>query len=269
MSDPYAQPPRPAEEPPSQAFQPMSYDLAPEFTPPPASPPPTPPPTPPSPQSYQPSYSPAPPVYSAPPAGFSPVPPLVPPPAPPPRKRRGLAIGLTVIAAVAVLCGVLSCVFAFPLVSESGARISAPSQLPGGLTKDTSASMQTSLDELERQFKADVGGTEAVSGFYNDGEGHQVLIVAATGLIFFPDSVISDAFKNARDDDFKIDELSEQSPGKLGGTVKCGTGKSNDVDMTACMWADHGCAGAIFFLERDIPESVNLFIQIREAVQTR
>jgi hypothetical protein len=259
----------------------MSYDLAPEFTPsqspssspPPAnppysppssSPPPANPPYSPPPQSHPPAYSPAP-AYSAPPGGFSPAS----PPPPPPRKRRGLAIGLTVIAAVAVLCGVLSCVFGYPLMSEYGAKISAPSQLPGGLTKDASTSMQASLDALERQFKADVGGTDSVSGFYNDSEGHQVLMVAATGLILFPDNEVTKAFKDTRDGDFKVDELSEQSPGKLGGTVKCGTGKSDDVNMTACMWADHGCAGAVFFLERDIPESVDLFIQIREAVETR
>ena len=265
MSDPYAQPPRPADEPPSQPFQPMSYDLAPEFTPSPPQPPPANPPYVPPP-----AYSPAP-AYSAPPGGFSPAPPQPPasPAPPPPRKRRGLAIGLTVIAAVAVLCGVLSCVFGYPLMSEYGAKVSAPSQLPGGLTKDTSSSMQSSLDALERQFKSDVGGTDSVSGFYNDSEGHQVLMVAATGLIIFPDNEVTKAFKDTRDGDFQIDELSEQSAGKLGGTVKCGTGKSDDVHMTACMWADHGCAGAVFFLERDIPESVDLFIRIREAVETR
>jgi hypothetical protein len=200
------------------------------------------------------------------PGGFAPGPAPV---APAPRKRRGLAITLSVLGGVLVLCGVLSCVFAYPVISESGATVSAPSSLPGGLTKDTTDSMRQTVDALESQLKSDVGADQAVAGVYNDSEGHQVLMVAATGLILFPDTEVDDAFKNARDDAFEIGDIADHDPGKLGGTVKCGTGKISDVDMTACIWADHGCAGAVFFLERGLADSVDLFIQIREAVQTR
>ena len=287
MSDPYAQPPRPADEPPSQPFQPMSYDLAPEFStpsnpaPPPAYPPASGAPYAAPPQPYQQGYQA--PGYAAPQPGSGvPGGPVVPPPGsvgPPPvgfpaapaaprRKGRGLTIALSIVGAVVVLCGVLSCVFAYPIISESGATVSAPNELPGGLTKDTSTSMQQNLDELTRQFKSDFSADQAVAGFYNDSEGHQVLLVAATGLILFPDTEVDDAFKDA-DSDFNVTNVASHDAGKLGGTVKCGSGTISDVNMTACIWADHGSAGAGFFLEREVSESIELFLQIREAVEKR
>ncbi len=178
---------------------------------------------------------------------------------------------LGILGALVLVCGVLSCVFGYPIISESGAKISAPATLPGGLTKDDSAENQTTVDQLERDLKSDVGASDAVAAFYKDGQDDTkpVLMVAATTLILFPSSEIDDAFKGIQESDLQISNIATYSAGKLGGYVKCGSGTTSGVDIAACVWTDHGSAGIAFFFKRPIAEAAKLFVQIREAVETR
>jgi hypothetical protein len=213
----------------------------------------------------QPGY--APPSYDS---GFPSGPPLV-PPAPVKKKRRGLKITLGILGALALVCGVLSCVIGYPIVKESGAKISAPNTLPGGLTKDDSEENQTTVDQLESDLKSDVGATDAVAAFYKDAQDDTkpVLMVAATTLILFPSSEIDDAFKGIQESDLKIGNITTYPAGKLGGHVKCGSGTTSDVAIAACVWTDHGSAGIAFFFKRPVAEAATLFVKIREAVETR
>jgi hypothetical protein len=209
----------------------------------------------------------APPSYDS---GFPAGPPLV-PPTPVKKKRRGLKITLGILGALALVCGVLSCVIGYPIVKESGAKIAAPDTLPGGLTKDDSSENQTTVDQLESDLKSDVGATDAVAAFYKDGQDDTkpVLMVAATTLILFPSSEIDDAFKGIQESDLKIGGITTYPAGNLGGYVKCGSGTTSDVAIAACVWTDHGSAGIAFFFKRPVAESASLFVKIREAVETR
>src|SRR5690348_13427309 len=179
------------------------------------------------------------PSYSPPPydSGFPPGPPIV-PPAPVKKKRTGLKVTLGILGALVVVCGVLCGVFGYPILSESGAKITAPATLPGGLTKDDSQENQTTDDELERDLKSDVGATDAVAGFYKDAQDDTkpVLMVAATTLILFPSSEIDDAFKGIQQSDLQISNITKYPAGKLGGYVKCGTGTTSGVNIVACVW---------------------------------
>ena len=280
-------PPRPSDdEPHSQPFQPQSYDLAPEFgtqqAPSGGSYPQQPGPYGP-PQSYaqpqQPYAQPQQPVYqdpyqaSAPP--FQPSAPPFPgpgpafPPPPPPRRGKGLKITLGILAALFLVCAVGCGVFLYPIIAANGTTVTAPETLPGGLKKQTSEEMQTIVDQMERDLRNDVGDVDQVAaGIYSSGDPQKlVVLVAATSTVVFPDDELDDAFKG-----FNSGSLGGQTSypaGDLGGTVKCATGTEDDLPMTLCAWADHGSVGIGVFINRELKEASDLFLQIRPAVESR
>jgi hypothetical protein len=321
VSDPYAQQPRPSDEPPSQPFQPMSYDLSPEYSTPPQQPPQPPPyypagPDPyaqqpyadqppypgapasgapypgqpasgvpyPEPSSYgapaygppaQPGYDPnfgPPPAYGAPPGypGAPGMPGLAPPP-PPKKKRTGLKVTLGIVAAVIVVCGIASCAIGYPILSQQGATVSAPQELPGNLVKDADDEMQSTIDGLEKQLKSDLNADQVAAAFYKDTQDdtRPVLLVAATTLILQPEKELNSAFKGINSSDLQISNITKYDAGKLGGYLKCGGGKTSDIDVAACVWTDHGSAGIAFFFKRTVDDSAALFRQIRETVEKR
>ncbi len=285
-------PPRPSDdEPRSQPFQPQSYDLAPEFgtqqtpsdgsyqqQPGPYGPP----------QSYpaqqqpyqQPGYQ-DPYQASAPPyqppyqqQPFQPpVPgPAFPPPPPPARRGRGLKITLGVLGALFLVCAVISCVFLYPVISASGTTVTAPATLPGGLNKETSEQMQTIVDQMEADLRNNVGDVDHVAaGIYSDGDPQKpVVLVAATSTILFPDDEIEDAFKGFyATAGGGVGGRTSYPAGDLGGTVKCATGNEDELAMTLCVWADHGSVGIAVFVGRELQEAADLFLQIRQAVESR
>lgn len=284
-------PPRPSDdEPRSQPFQPQSYDLAPEFgtqqtptdgsyqqQPGPYGPPqsyqgqqpafqdPYQPSAPPYQQAYQPSYQQ--PAYPGPGPAYPPPPPPV-----PPRKGKGLKITLGIVGALFLVCGVLSCVFLYPVISASGTAVTAPETLPGGLTKETSAEMQTIVDEMERDLRNDVGDVDQVAaGIYSDGDVQKlVVLVAATSTVLFPDDEVKDAFSGFNTTGgANLGGQTSYPAGDLGGTVKCASGTEDDLPMTLCAWADHGSVGIAIFIGRELKESADLFLQIRPVVETR
>ena len=139
-------------------------------------------------QSYQqPAYQPQ---FPGPGPAYTPA------PVTPPRKGKGLKITLGVLAAVFLVCAVISCVFLYPVFSASGTDVTAPATLPGGLTKQTSDQMQTIVDQMERDLRNDVGDVDQVAaGIYSNGDSQKlVVLVAATSTVLFPDDEIEDAF---------------------------------------------------------------------------
>lgn len=266
-------PPRPSDdEPRSQPFQPQSYDLAPEYgtqqapsagsyqqQPGPYGPP----------QSYpsyqQPAYQ-DPYQASAPPYQQ----PFTPPVPPPPRRGKGLKITLGILGALFLVCGVLSCVFLYPVISASSTAVSAPETLPGGLTKETSDDMQKIVDQMERDLRNDVGNVDQVAaGIYSAGDPTKlVVLVAATSTVLFPDTEVEDAFKGFNSAGGGVSGKTSYPAGTLGGTVKCGTGTEDNLPMTLCAWSDHGSVGIAIFINRELKDSADLFTQIRAAVET-
>lgn len=194
------------DEPRSEPFRPMSYDLAPEYgTPPPVNAPgpygqqPPPPPQPygqppvsaqpygqppvsaqpygQPPVSAQPTSPYGQPAYQQPgPAYPQPTPVYQPPvpgpgfaPPPPPKKGKGLKITLGVVGGVFLVCAVIACVAFYPIYRDAGAHVSAPPTLPGGLTKQTSDEADALKSSMETDLKGSIDSIEEVeTGVYSD-----------------------------------------------------------------------------------------------------
>ncbi|MET7402241.1 hypothetical protein ABZS66_53050 [Dactylosporangium sp. NPDC005572] len=272
-------PPSPQDdEPRSQPFQPMSYDLAPEFgtpQPPPADapvygPPPgyqQPPPPAPAypPAAYQPYAPPPGPVYAAPV-------PVVPPA--PPKKGHALKVTLSIVSGIFLICAIAACVFLWPIVAEGGATVTTPASLPGGLQKQESAEMEQLVASMEADLRNDLDTVDqVVAGIYSDADPQNVVvIVAAAATIISPGSELDNAFKgftSGAGNSVSMGSPTEYDAGKWGGTLKCATGQSSSIDMTLCAWADHGTLGIGVFINRSASESAALFRDIRDVVQSR
>jgi hypothetical protein len=315
-------PQNPDDEPRSEPFRPMSYDLAPEYgTPPPVNnpgpypaqqPPPqhqqqppvsAPPGYPTSGQPYgqptyqQPAYQPQqpppppayqqpqqqPPVYQQPMPGYQQQPPVPGfPPPPPPKKRKGLKITLSVIGGVFLVCAVIACVALYPIYRDSGAHVSAPPTLPGGLTKQDSETADTLKSGLESDLRGNIDNIDEIeTGVYgakgDDDPTHVVILVAATGTFFSPGSEVDSAFKGFSSSGglSTLSEPKDYPAGSLGGTAKCGSSQYNlgagatKLTVSMCVWADHGSIGMVMFMGQDLSAVTGNLIPIREAVQTR
>jgi hypothetical protein len=57
--------------------------------------------------------------------------------------------------------------------------------------------------------------------------------------------------------------------GSLGGTMQCGTTKSDDGDLSVCGWSDHGSVAVAMFPNRTESEAAPLLRQIRSATESR
>jgi hypothetical protein len=191
-------------------------------------------------------------------------------PAPPKRRGRGWVIGLSIAGAVLLLCGVLSCVFAYPYLNEYGATVSLPGELPGGLTKDTSDAQQKAADEVQTQIRNEVHPDQVTAAFYSDSasSSRSVLVVAATAFLASPSSEVGSAF-HGFSADMSVRDVRGYPTGSLGGVVRCGVGTVSEVDISFCVWADHGSLGVGMFFDRPASESAALFVQIRERVVHR
>lgn len=239
--------PRPADEPRSQPFQPVSYSFDPEF------------------------------LHEAPPAPTvqqQPVFPGVPPQAPhqpaPKRSRRGLKITLAVVGSVIVLCGIGTTVAAIPVVEQYRSSVTAPDQVPGGLTKSTDADLQTTVEDLRKQLNSELSTGNAVAAYYDSTPtGQPVLFAAASTLVLFPGTQLNDAFKSLNTSDLPVTDVRKYPSGSLGGTVKCGASTSSGVKLALCVWADYGSMGIAAMFGRTPAAAEPLFLQIREATETR
>lgn len=296
MTDPNAPQPRPDEEPRSRPFEPVAYNLEPQFSTPPVDPAQPVLPTssmpsipvsgaypqhqqhPAAPSYQQPYQQPVyqQPVYQqpaypppSPPPAYAAPPPIMPPPAPR-RRRRGWAIGLSIAGAVLLVCGVISCVVGYPYISEYGATISLPSELPGGLAKDTSSQQQQIADQVKAQIRSEVNPDQVEAAFYavSNAPSREVLLVAATALLINPSGEVNSAFQGLRGD-VVIQNARDYPAGSLGGVVRCGDGAMSNIDVAFCVWADHGSIGVGIFFDSKSDDSAPLFVQIREQVVRR
>ncbi|WP_433610326.1 hypothetical protein ACQP2P_40890 [Dactylosporangium sp. CA-139114] len=294
-------PQNPDDEPRSEPFRPISYDLAPEYgtTPPVNNPGPYPPPQqqPPQQQQYpvsapgyavsgqphgqQPPYQ-QPPAPAYPPAYQQPGPGFAPAPPPAPRKGKGLKITLGVVGGVFLVCGLIACIALYPIYRDSGAHVTAPPTLPGGLTKQETQQSDALKSSMESDLRGSIDNIDEIeTGVYSaakdDDPTNVVILVAATGTFFSPGSEVDAAFKGfGTSSGFTtVTPPTEYPAGQLGGTVKCGSSQYNigsgseSLKMSMCVWADHGSVGLVVFMGQDISGASTRFVAIREAVQTR
>ncbi|MEV4707112.1 hypothetical protein [Actinoplanes sp. NPDC049316] len=154
------------------------------------------------------------------------------------------------------------------IASQKDATLTAPSQV-GALKLDTSDNGKTTADYLQTALSAEVDLDNAIGAVYSTGDGKDVLFFGGTTLFWTPESDLDTAFDLVSDDQGAVTGLHDVPAGPLGGTMKCGTTKSDGTDMPVCGWADHGSLALAMFPGRTEPDSAKLLQEIRAAAQTR
>lgn len=157
---------------------------------------------------------------------------------------------------------------AWQIASQKDATLTAPAQV-AGLSVDSSDDGRSTAEYLQTALSAEVALDHAVGAVYRDGSGNDVLFFGGTTLIWTPGSDLDTAFGLVSDDQGAVTGLNDVPAGPLGGTMRCGTTKSDGTDMPVCGWADHGSLALAMFPGRSENDAAKLFKEIRAAAQTR
>ncbi len=194
---------------------------------------------------------------------------------PPPRKsRRTLWIVLSVVLVLLVGAGTAAAIWLVPAITgalaEQNATLRTPDKLVG-FTKSTDATRQATAEELKRQLAADVsGGSSSVAAFYEDPADPKkiVMVYGVTGKISSPAKELDEVF-NGSANGLGTTDVRAVDAGPLSGEARCGKGRTENLDLIMCAWADHGSVAAVVFFNRDFDSSAALFKQIRNEVLVR
>ena len=189
------------------------------------------------------------------------------PPRSPSRVRRILLAGL-LVAAVGGL-GTLGWT-AWQITSQKDAKLAAPASV-GSLRLDNGEDAKSTADYLQTALAAKVDLDETMAGVYKDSTdaSKDVLLFGGTALIWTPENDLDAAFDLISDNSGSVNGLHEVDAGSLGGTMKCGTTKTDDGDLAVCGWADHGSLALGMFTNRTPAGSAALFRQLRDASESR
>ena len=181
------------------------------------------------------------------------------------RLRTILLIGLP----VALLAGIVVAVVAgWATWSQKDATLVAPPQV-AGLRLNDSEDGRANADYLRTALAADIDLDNTVGAVYADSASRPVLFFGGTALIWSPDRDLGSAFDLIADGQGAVTGVHDVPAGPLGGTMRCGTTKTDDGDMPVCGWADHGCLALAMFPGRTDAEAAALMRDIRAAAQTR
>jgi hypothetical protein len=158
--------------------------------------------------------------------------------------------------------------FGWQMSSQKNASLVAPATI-GSLHLDESPDGKDTADYLQTALSAEINLNAAVGAIYDDGSGHSILFFGGTGTIWSPETQLDNAFDLISDKQGAVTGVHGVDAGKLGGTMKCGTTKSDDGELPVCGWADHGCLAVAMFPNRPESEAAPLLRQIRTATQSR
>lgn len=191
------------------------------------------------------------------------------PPADGPRPRQPIRrILVTALLVIAVAGGAALAWVGWQITSQKDARLATPETI-GSLRLDLSEDGKATADYLQTALSAEIDLDKAVGAVYLDGTGKNVLFLGGTSLIWTPENDLDAAFGLVADNEGAVTGLHAVSAGPLGGTMKCGTTKSDDGDLAVCGWADHGSLALAMFTNRSEPDSAALLREIRQATQSR
>jgi hypothetical protein len=184
-------------------------------------------------------------------------------------RSRTKTIVLSSLLAVGLAGAAVIGYSAWRIASQKDATLTAPAEV-AGLHLDTSSDGKDTGDYLRTALSAEVDLDDAVGAVYTDGNSKQdVLFFGGTTLIWTPGDDLQTAFGLISDNQGAVTDLHSVSAGELGGTMKCGTTKTDDGTMAVCGWADHGSLALAMFPNRTVPDAAKLMVQIRDEAQTR
>jgi hypothetical protein len=154
------------------------------------------------------------------------------------------------------------------IASQKDATLAVPAKI-AGLTLDNSEDGRATGDYLQTALSAEVELDDAIGVVLTDESGNDVLFFGGTTLIWMPETDLDTAFGLIADEQGAVTGLHDVPAGPLGGTMKCGTTRSDGADMPVCGWADHGSLALAMFPGRTEADAASLFEGIRTAAQTR
>ena len=173
----------------------------------------------------------------------------------------GLLVALVAGLVVAVVAG-------WGVWSQKDATLVTPAQV-AGLRLDDSEDGLANADYLRTALAADIDLDKTVGAVYADSASRPVLFFGGTALIWSPDGDLDSAFELIADGQGAVTGVHDVPAGRLGGSMRCGSTKTDDGDMPVCGWADHGCLALAMFPKRTETEAAALMREIRAATQTR
>jgi hypothetical protein len=189
-----------------------------------------------------------------------------------PRSRLRLIrnVTLVVLLATAIVVGVLVGPTAWQLLREKDATIDTPAQV-AGLTRDDTGNTADAADYLRTAVAAQAPVDHSVAAVYTDhGDAeHGVIFVGGTGLMLRPEKELDGVFGLITDQADGVEGVRREPTGPLGGVLKCGTTKIEDISVAVCGWADHGSLAVALFARRGVDEAADLMRRMRDAMQHR
>jgi hypothetical protein len=183
------------------------------------------------------------------------------------RPRNLVLVGLSVVTlTLAIIFGPI----AWDVWHEKDVRIATPPKI-AGLTLDDSQGAHDTIDYLRTAIETGVSLKKTTGAVYADeaGESRSVLFVGGIGVLVSPDEALTKTFALITDDSGGVEGVHEVAAGALGGTMKCGSTRTDGGSMAVCGWADHGSLGIAMFPNRPVDQSAELLRSIRKAVQNR
>jgi hypothetical protein len=179
--------------------------------------------------------------------------------------RRIILLALLVIAVAGL--GTLGYA-GWQIGTQKDATLSIPDQI-GSLRLDTSDDGLQTADYLQTALDAEVNLNKTLGAVYRDSAGHSVLFFGGTATIWSPGTQLDNAFGLISDKQGAVTGLHDVDAGKLGGTMECGTTKTDDGTLAVCGWADHGCLAVAMFPNQPESAAAPLLRTIRDATQKR
>ncbi|MFF5292970.1 hypothetical protein [Paractinoplanes globisporus] len=186
-----------------------------------------------------------------------------------PRSRVRLVL-LSTLLVVGVAGGAVLAYTGWQVATQKDAKLAAPAKV-GTLTLDSSEDAKSTADYLQTAVAAEIDLDKTIGAVYQDSTSPQkdVLVFGGTKLFWAPENELDTAFDLVADNEGAVVGLHEVDAGKLGGTMKCGSTKTDAGDLTVCGWADHGSVALAMFNNRSETEAAGLLRQIRDATETR
>jgi hypothetical protein len=183
-------------------------------------------------------------------------------------RSRTRTIVLAALLVVALAGGGTLGYAGWQMSSQKDATLTTPDQI-GALKLDNSDDGQQTAEYLQTALDAEIDLHASVGAVYTDTPSHSVLFFGGTGTIWSPDKTLKNAFDLIADEQGSVTGLHKVDAGPLGGTMQCGTTKSDNTDLSVCGWSDHGCLALAMFPNRTEQEAAPLLRQIRKATQSR
>ncbi|MET8834247.1 hypothetical protein ABZV78_10055 [Micromonospora sp. NPDC004540] len=197
-----------------------------------------------------------------------------PAPLPPKKKSSAGKILLIVLAVVLVLCvgGGAAIWFAAKdevgdVVTATKTRLVEPPTLAGRAKVDQ-PELKAAATQMKSEIAKDVpNATSTVGAFYGDpAKKDLVMIAGASGVIADPKKEMADAI-TAITPELGAKEFKTVEAGPLGGDAKCGDGKTEDVPVAVCIWADKGSLGMVVVYFKSAAEIQSEFVTMRGEIE--